>query len=44
MAGTPKPEALPMRARYAIRWSRLTETVALAASALGVLAVVARIF
>lgn len=32
-----------MRVRYAIRWSRLTETVALAASAVGVLAVVARL-
>lgn len=32
-----------MRVRYAVRWSRLTETVALAASAIGVLAVVARI-
>lgn len=32
-----------MRVRYAIRWSRLTETLALAASAIGVLAVVARI-
>ena len=29
-----------MRVRYAIRWSRLPETVALAASALGLLAVI----
>lgn len=32
-----------MRARYAIRWSRLTETVAMAASIAGVIAVVARL-
>lgn len=32
-----------MRVRYAIRWSRLTETVALAASAMGLIAVVARL-
>jgi len=30
-----------MRVRYAIRWSRLTETVAMAASAAGVIAVIA---
>ncbi len=32
-----------MRVRYAIRWSRLTETVALAASAAGLVAVAARL-
>lgn len=32
-----------MRVRYVIRWSRLTEVVALAASAIGVIAAVARI-
>jgi hypothetical protein len=30
-----------MRVRYAIRWSRLTETVAMAASAAGLIAVIA---
>lgn len=32
-----------MRVRYAIRWSRLTEAVAMAASAAGLIAVVARL-
>jgi hypothetical protein len=32
-----------MRVRYAIRWSRLTETLALAASALGLIAAVSRL-
>lgn len=32
-----------MRVRYVIRWSRLTEVLALAASAAGVIAAVARI-
>lgn len=32
-----------MRVRYAIRWSRLTEMVAMAASAAGLIAVVARL-
>jgi hypothetical protein len=32
-----------MRVRYAIRWSKVPETVALAASALGLLAVIAGI-
>lgn len=32
-----------MRVRYVIRWSRLTEVVALAASAVGVIAAVARL-
>lgn len=36
-------EADGMRARYAIRWSRVPETLALAASAAALLAVVAGI-
>jgi hypothetical protein len=32
-----------MRVRYAIRWARLTETLAMAASAAGLIAVVARL-
>jgi hypothetical protein len=32
-----------MRVRYAIRWSRLTEALAMAASAAGLVAVVARL-
>lgn len=32
-----------MRVRYAIRWSRLTEMLAMAASAAGVLAVLTRL-
>ncbi len=32
-----------MRVRYAIRWSRLTETLAMVASAAGLIAVVARL-
>jgi len=32
-----------MRVRYAIRWSRLTEMVAMAASVAGLIAVVARL-
>ena len=32
-----------MRVRYAIRWSRLTETLAMAASVVGVIAVVTRL-
>lgn len=32
-----------MRVRYAIRWSRLTETLALAASVLGLIAAVSRL-
>jgi hypothetical protein len=32
-----------MRVRYAIRWSRLTETLAMAASAAGLIAVIARL-
>ena len=37
------PSEARMRARYAIRWSRLLEAMALTASALGLLAVIARI-
>ena len=33
--------SLRMQTRYAIRWSRLTETLALAASAVGLIVVVA---
>jgi len=32
-----------MRPRYAIRWSRLTETLAMAASMAGLIAVVTRL-
>lgn len=32
-----------MRVRYAIRWFRLTETLAMVASAAGLIAVVARL-
>ena len=36
-------ESRLLRTRYVIRWSKLTENLALAASALGLVAVVARL-
>ena len=38
---SPNPKSPRMQTRYVIRWSRLPETLALAASALGLIAVVA---